>query len=373
VHEAGSGEHPKIKVLFVDDDAPLLAGLRRMLYSKRSAWEMTFSGTAAEALAELEKSEYDVIVSDMRMPGMDGASLLAEVRRRFPRTVRIILSGQSDAEAMLRSVSVAHQFLSKPCDRETLCEAIEGCLELQLRLSDGSLRDLLGKVDVLPSPPRVIKLLNDALDQPSVSLEQIATVVEPDPAITAKLLQLVNSPFFGVPSQVTNVQQALNYLGLNGFRNLLTATEMVRVMPSASSIPEGVIQRLETNSLNVAMRARALTTGNAQESNDAFAAGMLHDAGLLAAASCMPEKFMQLFEAMDTTADLFQLEIEIFGASHADLGAYLLALWGLPNPIVDAVARHHEPVSVKGDAPALRSAVQRATAEFDMELWAALV
>jgi DNA-binding NtrC family response regulator len=104
------------RLLFVDDDAMVLAGLRRALHDMRQEWDMHFAPGAYAALQALEKERFDAVITDMRMPSMDGALLLDCIKDRYPQVVRIILSGQSEKEAVLRSIAPAHQYLAKPCD-----------------------------------------------------------------------------------------------------------------------------------------------------------------------------------------------------------------------------------------------------------------
>ncbi|MBV9849174.1 MAG: response regulator [Armatimonadetes bacterium] len=113
-----------IRVLFVDDESHILSGLQRMLRPLRHEWAMTFAEGGPAALDALAGAEFDVIVTDMRMPGMSGAQLLAEVRRRHPRVARIVLSGQSDREHLQQLAQTPHEYLSKPCDTELLKETV---------------------------------------------------------------------------------------------------------------------------------------------------------------------------------------------------------------------------------------------------------
>src|SRR5256885_11774657 len=125
-----------IRILFVDDEPKVTEGLHRMLRSMRREWEMTFATSGAEALEKLSAKPFDVVVSDMRMPGMDGCQLLTEVMRRHPQVVRIILSGYSDKETIMRSIGLAHHYLSKPCDAETLKETIRRACDLRDQLEE---------------------------------------------------------------------------------------------------------------------------------------------------------------------------------------------------------------------------------------------
>src|SRR6185436_12015998 len=95
---------PTIKrILFVDDESKILEGLQRMLRPMRDTWEMQFAEGSEAALADLKEQQFDVVVTDMRMPGMNGAQLLSEVRHEYPHIVRIVLSGHSDQELILSS------------------------------------------------------------------------------------------------------------------------------------------------------------------------------------------------------------------------------------------------------------------------------
>src|SRR5437870_1863054 len=114
----------KERVLFVDDDQALLDGLRRVLRSERQIWDMTFVADSTEALNIISQQCFDVVVSDMRMPNLNGAQLLSEVKKICPISVRIILSGQADLDLIVEAVASAHQFLSKPCETNDLRSTI---------------------------------------------------------------------------------------------------------------------------------------------------------------------------------------------------------------------------------------------------------
>ena len=129
-----------INILFVDDESNILQGLQRMLRPMRHDWQMYFAESGADALALLAENPIDVVISDMRMPRMDGAQLLHDIRDRYPQIVRIILSGYSEKEMIVRSVHSAHQYLMKPCDPEILRETISRACALRDLLADENLR-----------------------------------------------------------------------------------------------------------------------------------------------------------------------------------------------------------------------------------------
>ena len=336
----------KKQLLFVDDDCLVLAALRRLLRSHRDEWDVEFAASGREALERMREQSFDVVVSDMRMPGMDGAELLTEVRKRYPRTVRIILSGQSEEEGRLRAVGPAHQYLSKPCDPATLRGTIERAGVLRNRLENGSLRRLVCQIETLPSLPSAYQDLVHELRSGDASIQRLGEIISSDIAMTAKVLQLVNSSFFGLAQRITSPERAVHWLGLKKIEPLmLTAGVFAQV--ENNDLPGLDFPTFLDHSLTVATRARQFTadvSDETEDAEDAFLAGMLHDVGKLVLACNLPEQYQGAIEsAAERDIPLWQTEMEAFDASHSDVGAYLAGLWGLPDPIVEAIAFHHDP------------------------------
>jgi len=320
---------PRLQVLFVDDEPRVLEALRVALRGQRARWTMHFAGSGEAALALLPLQPFDVIVSDMRMPRVDGAQVLREALRLQPGAARLVLSGYAESESAVRTVSVAHQFLTKPCDVATLVNTIERTQAINELVSDRALQARLGRITTLPSPPRTFQAVLAALADGQSDAGALALIIERDVAMCAKMLQLVNSAFFGLPRRVANIEEAIIYLGFDMVRNLVLVAEVFR------SGGED-LAALEWHSLTVAAVARRLATPAA--ANDACLAGMLHDLGTLALAGAAEH------------------------ASHPKVGAYLLGLWGLPWAIVEAVANHRAPQEVAVLAPGALTAVAAADA-----------
>jgi putative nucleotidyltransferase with HDIG domain len=331
------------RILFVDDEVSILDGLKNLLHKQRHLWNMVFSASGEAALAELEKAPFDVIVSDMRMPGMDGAALLTAVKAAYPDVARIILSGQAEREAVIRALPVAHQFLSKPCDGESLRVVIERACRLQRLLTDGAIRTAIGKLDALPSAAATYQDLTQALADPNVGLGTVAAIVERDPAMSAKVLQLVNSAYFGLAQRVTSVSQAMVYLGADTMKGLVL-TSQVFALAERARIPGLSIDALQQHSLMTARLAKRLVV-NQRVGDDAFTAGLLHDIGQVALGVSMPEVYADILKAA-RECPLHEAEHARLGVSHAEVGAYLLGFWGLPFTVVEAVAYHHRPSAV---------------------------
>ncbi len=334
----------KKKLLFVDDEPMILAGIRRLLRPMRDEWIMEFAGGGKEALEKMEKDDFDVIVSDMRMPGMDGAELLNEVKKAHPDTVRIVLSGHSEWDMVSRALGAMHQYLTKPCDADSLKSTIGRALYIRDMMADQAMKKLLMDMEALPSLPSLyVELLKELNDETS-SMDKIGGIIMKDIGMTAKVLQLVNSSFFGLPRNVSNISQAIGLLGLDTIRALAISLKIF-----SSFAPErsaGIsLPNLWDHAMNVAVFAKKivrLETGDNKMGDDAFLAGMLHDAGKLVFASNFPEKYSRALESAQG-AQSVETEMDAFGLNHADVGAYLLGLWGMPDSIIETIAFHHFP------------------------------
>jgi HD-like signal output (HDOD) protein/ActR/RegA family two-component response regulator len=331
------------RILFVDDDPHVLDGLRDLLRRERDEWDMVFALGGVAALGELEGQPFDVVVSDMRMPEVDGATLLRIVQERHPETVRIVLSGQTDIEAALRVVPVAHQFLAKPCERDELRGAIaRACLSRAL-LTDAGVRRATGGAESLPSAPTLYSRLVEVSADPETTMDDIGALVESDIAMCAKVLQLVNSAFFGLGRRISSAREAVTYLGLAPLRALVLSAGAFRAFTPAHPIEGFSVEALEAHSSLVARTASAMLPSR-HKAAEAFTAGMLHDVGKLILAMQRPDELATVIAAAhDEGRPLHILEHERLGVTHAEVGAYLLSLWRLPAPIVEAVAHHHTP------------------------------
>jgi HD-like signal output (HDOD) protein len=331
-----------MRILFVDDDASILDALRNLLRKQRNEWDMVFVLGGEAALSELEKEPFDVIVSDMSMPRMDGAKLLARVREEFPSTARIILSGHAENDAVVRALPATHQFLNKPCDAATLRGVIERTCSLHRLLESRATRAVIGKLDRLPSPPTTYRRLNEALARKDASARTITAIVEEDPAMSAKILQLVNSAYFGLAHRVGSVAQAVTYLGLGVLRALALNAHVLGAV-EGTSVSRTTLDEVQRTSLATATIARQLI-GDRTLADDAFTAGVVHDVGRLVIALGLPAKFGEIREICRATGRATHaVEEELLGVSHAEVGAYLLGVWGLPYSIVECTALHHVP------------------------------
>jgi HD-like signal output (HDOD) protein len=344
--DPGGRREPQ-RILFVDDDQFLLDGLRDALRPHRRRWVMRFVTTGADALAVLEQGPHDVVVSDLRMPGLDGATLLEQVRRRWPSTVRIVLSGQADVQMVARAAVAAHRLVAKPCGIDELASVIERSCALRDLASQVELDRRAIGASVLPSIPRLYAELTDVFASRTTGAADVARIIEQDMAMAAKVLQLANSAYFGRRTETTKVADAVAYLGIDTLRALLLHTEAFRAFPVDSPIPGFDLELTHRRCLRVARLAGELLkdTGG---SGDTLTAGLLHDVGLLVLASQDPVGLARaLALASEERRPFHEIEREQHGITHAEIGAHLLALWGLPHTVTQAVAGHHDSQRLK--------------------------
>jgi putative nucleotidyltransferase with HDIG domain len=225
---------------------------------------------------------------------------------------------------------------------EQLTATIGRIRRMRMRLQDENMRALIGSIEGLPALPSVCRELSSVLAKPDFSLRELAQVVEKDPALCGKLLQLVNSSFFSVGRRVATVQDAISFLGTTMLKNLVTSVSMWRSLEEAR--PEAVsgMARVHTHCQRVATLSRKMMSGSRVRAEEAFVAGLLHDIGETLLLIYLPERFERATgQALAKGVAFHTAERELYDVDHAELGAHLLDAWGLPFPVLEAVAFHH--------------------------------
>jgi len=334
------------KILFVEDNEVLLELYGMLLKDERDQWQTTLAPDGETALNLLQKTAFDVVASDMQMPGMTGIQLLTEVSKQHPQTARIIISGFTDQAEAADSLKCTHLFIPKPFEVKVLRATLARIGSLDAHLKDNKLRGLAGKMRTLPTFPTLYLDIMREIESPTSSIQGIAGIVAKDPGITAKILQVANSAAIGLPEKVSDPVEAVQHLGMSTVRSLALSAQVY------GSFAPGRLKGFSADALwshlmNCGDLARTLMRrerADFAESEDAYTAGMLHDMGKLMLADSLPDEFGQaLALAEREKIPLVEAELEVFGATHAGLAAYLLGLWGLPAAIVEAVAFHHTP------------------------------
>ncbi|TWU06420.1 response regulator [Stieleria varia] len=331
-----------MKILLVDDEAQVLRGVSRMIESEVADWEVETALSGKGALEMLEEDEFNVVVTDMRMPGMDGSQLLDAVELRFPQVLRVVLSGQADRETVLQAIRPMHQYLSKPCDPQKLIDIIRRAEVFQQTISSTEILSAIGRANCLPSLPTIVTQFNSSLESNSSTSASLAKVVMQDPMLCAKILQLANSAIFGLRQPVVAVERALSVLGSEITRALALS---LSVFSSERESTATTTRQLFTHSIEVARISRLIAgweNTDASTINTACSGGLLHDIGKMVLLNAFEERYGGLI-TRSAHQGVWEVELEMqeFGASHAGVGAYLLETWGLPTEIVQAVGSHH--------------------------------
>lgn len=338
-------EKIKTRILFVDDEPNILKGLKRSLRPLRKYWDMEFAEGGENALTKLEQQTFDVILSDMRMPGMDGSQLLEKVREHYPKMVRIILSGHSDAEMIMRSVKSAHQYLSKPCEKETLVTTVTRACSLRSILHNQVLMDLLGSIETMPSIPALYAKIMKELNSEDASVASVGEIVAQDMGMTAKILQLVNSSFFGMPRHISSAKEAVVLLGIDVVKTLVLGIEVFSKFKNALNVIP--VNEIHDHCVKTAIISREIAKFEKMDAkviDNAMICATLHDLGRLLLAEHFPDQYGSAMEFVEKDQmQVFEAEKKIFKLTHSEVGAYLLGLWGLPDEIIEGIAFHHRP------------------------------
>jgi CheY-like chemotaxis protein/HD-like signal output (HDOD) protein len=338
----------KARALFVDDEPRILDGLRRSLRGKRGEWEMDFVSDGVEALALLAQAPYDVVVSDMRMPGMDGAELLTNVSRRHPEVARVVLSGHIEPAAAIQVAVAGHRFLTKPSDAESLIAVIEQLLIRTSSAHQSEARRIAGGVRAIPTLPEhtdgIVNLL-----APDVNLAYAVQTAMHDVGLTAKLLQLSNSRFFGSRPRNSSVESIVNAMGVPMVQAVAGAGHVLR--PTSPWGP--AIERHLRTAWRHAVATACLVDFVASPANrpHAQAAALLQDVGRLVCLAAVGDEQGSGVDLVAETRD---------GVPFRDVGVELLHLWGLPAPIVAAVAQRDAVQSPEPSGLGVAAAVRTA-------------
>ena len=336
----------KQRILFVDDEKLILKALDAAMKPMREEWDVHFANSGQAAVLQMATMPFDVIVTDMRMPGMNGAELLKEVCKCSPRSIRILLSGYADDCQIMDVIGSAHQFIMKPFNLDALLNMLTRLGRLNEWMTNDTPRCLVTGMSHLPTPPKIYMRIMDVLQSPDSAIHDIADIISTDPALTAKLLQLVNSAFFGIPRPISTVHETVQVLGMETIRSLVLASHVFSAFERVR-FEELPVEKIWAHSIQTGRLAAKIARRQTHDPtvlSQSFTAGCLHDIGKLIFAANLPTQYRDVLQSASMDGRrLIQIERQSLGANHAETGAYLLGIWGLPAPLVEAVVWHHEP------------------------------
>ncbi len=327
------------RVMFVDDEKFILSSLKRLF--KNAEFSTVFMNSGKEALEYLEENKVDLVISDIRMPEMDGFEFLSKVKEKYHETGRIALSGFSDNKIIYRLLNenIAKLYLFKPWDNEELKATVKRILQMEQTLLDSNLLELIGELDELPALPDIYTKISTLIKE-EASVEKITTLIEEDQAIASKILRIANSAFYG--KKTGTISQAVMLIGLNNLKNLILTNSMFdKTTGNMKAIERLWKHTVSTNIITHLIYEECLDKAVPQEYSSA---GLLHDIGKVVLYLYFSDSYALLNEHSEESGKLLEeLEMEHYGVTHQELGAYLLNWWELPFTYVEVAMHHHRP------------------------------
>ena len=337
-------------VLFVDDEKNVVNALKRMLYPYRKEWNILYADSGQQALEIIKENKVDVIISDIRMPHMGGVQLLDIVKREYPEIIRITLSGYAEDGTALQTARIAHQAIAKPAEADEIISTLKRAFRLRECLNNPEVQKLFNNLEQVPSLPEIYLELEKEILSNNSSLKKISEIISKDPLITAKILQLTNSAFFGFPLRVNNIEQAVNFFGINLIKSLILTIKLFKLIDKDGPKAK-FYQSIWQHSNQVALMSKKIAqiklfTNELQD--DMFLAGLFHDIGKLILAENLDNYIETVNRTMqEEDCSYVEAERKFLDTDHAHLSAYLLGLWGFPDPIIAPILFHHEDVPLK--------------------------
>lgn len=355
----------KVKVLFVEDKPAERRAIESLFQHLSRDWDIEMAESGPKALWVMSKEPFDVVVAALRMAEMNGAQFLSQVMRNYPRTIRVITSGSDDSEMMLSTVGTAHQFLIKPLDITSLRMTVDRAQSLRGLIATQKLKFLVSQMGVLPSLPSLYLDVMEELQSPNGSLRRAGEIISQDIGMTAKILQLVNSSFFGLRHRIERTEDAAVLLGAEILQAMLLSANAFSKfeIPKLCGFSAEQLWKHSAATGAIARRIAELKLAGKEIVADSYMAGLLHDIGKLVFASKLTEQYREVISIANREGiPALKVEKEILGCTHAETGAYLLGLWGLPDSIVEAIALHHRPVQSRDQRFSALTAVHVANA-----------
>lgn len=337
----------KTQILLVDHSQQTLDAFQAALAEHAHSWQIDTLTDPQAALVYIAAQAPTVVVANFQLPGTTGLEFLREVESIQPQTQRFILASDEQRSSIVPWLGSACLYLPNPCPTPQLVAEIQRCVSIERWLGNPRIRQLVAKVDTFPTLPTIYLQIVDALNAPEPSPADVAQAIAGDVAIAAKILQLANSAYYGFDEKVTDIKQAVAFIGLQSVKNLVLALKVFGDIGKSDEQREQIAQVLG-HSIGVAVAAQRialLETADERLANEAYTAGLLHDIGKLLLITATPRLYKETRAlARERNRPEWEAESDLVGCHHAELGAYILGRWGMPATIVESTARHHEPV-----------------------------
>lgn len=335
----------KAKILFIDDHENILQSLRLSLRSMRHEWEMSFAASGTAGLDMFQQVWPDVVVTDMRMPDIDGSHVLRDIQKRKPDVGKIILSGYSDKETVIRNLQLANAYLSKPCKTQDLITAIRNTLRANEIILNPRIKNIIAEIETIPSNSAVYERLVDELENDNSSPGLISEIISQDIALSSNIIRIINCTFFNFPKQVSSIEHAVEMLGSQTLLNIIKSSQLFEKFKEFEN-SEISIRLLWDHSLRVARFAKLIAASSdlpEPSCNDCVTASMFHDIGKFIFASKMRHEFSEVIAMVkNENCTVDTAERCILGVTHAEVGAYLLGRWGFSHEQISILRSHHD-------------------------------
>jgi putative nucleotidyltransferase with HDIG domain len=269
---------------------------------------------------------------------------MAQVANQHPESMRIVISAHDDQLTVAQCLMFGHRYFNKSIDLPNLASILKRIARLKHQVGSAKLKKVISGLGALPTLPRLYFQLNEAVNSPYSSLNEIADIIQQDAGLTVKLLQVANSAFFGMSRRVLTPLEAVQVIGIEVLRGIVLCVHAFKFYQDRQ-IRSFSASELWNHSLQTAQAARRLAEYenlSRAECDEAFICGLLHDIGKLIMAANADSDYAEVVKrSRSGNIPTDSAEQEVFGATHAQVGAYLLGLWGLPEPIIDAIELHH--------------------------------
>lgn len=346
----------KKDIVFVNSDPSIFSRFEGLVKEFNADWGVTFCSNKQAGLQMCMDKQDAVLVCDSREQRFDVFDFFAELKSLTPSTTRVVLSNKDKEKRFLNSLNLVHSILPDTISSADLENRLNRTITVGEVLKADSLVELLNGTDVVPSVPSLYLELMDLINSEDTSIPEIGTLVAKDVGMTVKLLQVVNSSFFGLRREILTAEDAAVILGVEAIKAMVLSQQAFQAF-SSKNIAVDYVNSLWQHSVTTASFARCiarLEKADKRTVDIAFTAGMLHDVGKLVLMDLLPEQYEQYLIALKKDSlDVNVIERMIFGATHAEVGAFLLRKWGLSDEIVEPVMFHHDPTAIRSTFGAL--------------------
>ncbi len=331
------------KILFVDDEVQILKSLKRLF--RGSGYEVFFADSGKLAIEVLEQGPIDLVVTDIRMPEMDGFELLKYIKEHYPLTLRVALSGFTDNRKIFSALenNLAKLYMFKPWENAEFLSTIDKIFELEDILIDQDLLDMINNLDEIPSIPDLYRELSKMVED-DVDIERISSKIEQDQAIASKILKVANSAFYG--AKTGSINQAIMYIGLINVKNIVLTNSVFSNFGNQSKYQNSLWEHVNlANKIVMFIYQKCL---NKRIPNIYASAGLLHDIGKVILIHFFEDVYVEIIKqscGKENQKNRSEVEVELLGVDHQQIGGYLLSWWEIPVPIVEAALYHHDPMN----------------------------